>query len=73
MKVILGFALIAVLTLAGTDCQARGRATSSFAPRGPEPHATLADKNGRKSFAHRNSRRGNQGVQKHAASRSPKR
>lgn len=73
MKVILGFALVAALMLAGADCQARGRATSSFAPRGPEPHATLADKNGRKSFAHGNSRRGYKGAQKHAVSRSPKR
>jgi hypothetical protein len=72
MKGILGFALAAVLAFAGTDCQARGAASSSFAPRGPEPHATLADKNGRKSFAHRNGRHGFKGAPKHAVSGSPK-
>jgi hypothetical protein len=72
MRRIFGFALVAALVFAGTDCQARGAASSSFVPRGPEPHATLADKNGRKSFAHRNSRHGVKGAPKHAVSGSPR-
>jgi hypothetical protein len=51
MKMIVRITLAAAMALAGSACPARGAAPSSFAPRGPEPHSTLADKHGTKSFS----------------------
>jgi hypothetical protein len=53
MKVIVGVTLAAALALAAGACLARGAAPSSFAPRGPEPHSTLADKHGTKGVSHK--------------------
>jgi hypothetical protein len=55
MKLPAGIMLAAALMLVSTVCQARGQPTSSFAPRGPEPHATLSHKNGVKKSTHKSS------------------
>jgi hypothetical protein len=57
--------LAAALMLASAVCQARGPATSSFAPRGPEPHATLSHKNGVKRSAHKVSQTAKPAAVKH--------
>jgi hypothetical protein len=61
----LGLVLGLSLFLASGGVYARGPATSSFAPRGPEPHATLADKNGRQGSSHKGSHRKPGGAAKH--------
>ena len=43
MKQFLVFAAAAALLLFGAASHARGARTSSFAPRGPEPHVSLSD------------------------------
>jgi hypothetical protein len=53
MKFLAGAMLVAVLMFQGAVCHARGKPTSSFAPRGPEPHATLSNKNGSRKSSHR--------------------
>ena len=49
MKTVVIAAIAAAMFLAGGASFARGPAPSSFVPRGPEPHSTLADVHGRKS------------------------
>ena len=61
LGVVIGLGLV----LAGGGAHARGPATSSFAPRGPEPHSTLADKNGRHSSSHKASHRKPGAASKH--------
>jgi hypothetical protein len=53
MKMIVEVTLAAAMLFAGGICLARGAAPSSFAPRGPEPHSTLADKHGTQSSSHK--------------------
>jgi hypothetical protein len=55
MKLPAGVMLAAALMFLSAACQARGQPTSSFAPRGPEPHATLSHKNGVKKSSHKTS------------------
>jgi hypothetical protein len=43
MKQFLVFAATAALLLFASSSHSRGARTNSFAPRGPEPHVTLAD------------------------------
>jgi hypothetical protein len=43
MKQLIVFAAAAALLLFNASSQARGARTSSFAPRGPEPHVSLSD------------------------------
>jgi hypothetical protein len=72
MKMIVGFALAAAMALAGGACLARGAAPSSFAPRGPEPHSTLADKHGTKSFSHKAAHHKASAARKPTTSHTPK-
>jgi hypothetical protein len=44
MKVIICVTTAAALLLFGSMSQARGAPSSSFVPRGPEPHSSLSDK-----------------------------
>jgi len=44
MKQIICISATAALLLIGSVSHARGTRTSSFAPRGPEPHSSLSDK-----------------------------
>ena len=44
MKAIICVAATAALLLFGSLSHARGTPSSSFAPRGPEPHSSLSDK-----------------------------
>ena len=53
MKLPTGILLAAALMFVSAVCQARGQPTSSFAPKGPEPHATLSHKNGVKRSSHK--------------------
>jgi len=72
MKTIARITLAGVMALAGGVCLARGAAPSSFVPRGPEPHSTLADKHGTKSFARKPAHHKASPAQKRGASRPPK-
>ena len=72
MKMIVGFALAGAMALAGGTCLARGAAPSSFAPRGPEPHSTLADKHGTKSFSRKVAHHKESAAHKRIASHTPK-
>jgi hypothetical protein len=67
MKLPTTVILAAVLMFVSTVCQARGQATSSFAPRGPEPHATLSHKNGIKKTSHKTAHAAKPAAVKHAA------
>jgi len=58
--------LAAALMFGSAICQARGQATSSFAPRGPEPHATLSHKNGVKRSSHKTTHSAKPAAVKHA-------
>jgi hypothetical protein len=58
--------LAAALMFASAVCQARGQPTSSFAPKGPEPHATLSHKNGVKKSSHKTSHAAKPAAVKHA-------
>lgn len=49
----LGVVLSLTLLLGSGAAIASGPKTSSFAPRGPEPHSTLADKHGTHSSSHK--------------------
>ena len=71
MKTMVLTAAAAAMIWAGGICFANGAKPSSFAPRGPEPHSTLADVHGRKS-AHKTSHQKAGGVHKRAASHSAK-
>ena len=44
MKQIICISATAALLLIGSVSHARGTPTSSFVPRGPEPHSSLSDK-----------------------------
>jgi hypothetical protein len=44
MKVIICVTATAALLLFGSVSHARGTPSSSFVPRGPEPHSSLSDK-----------------------------
>jgi len=66
MKVPAGVVLAAALMFVSTVCQARGQPTSSFAPKGPEPHATLSHKNGIKRSSHKTSHAAKPTAGKHA-------
>lgn len=66
MKLPAGVMLTAALLFVSAACQARGQATSSFAPRGPEPHATLSHKNGVKRSSHKTTHAAKSTVIKHA-------
>ena len=65
MKLPTAVMLAAALMFASAACQARGQPTSSFAPRGPEPHATLSHKNGIKKTSHKTSRTAKPAAVKH--------
>jgi hypothetical protein len=69
MKTIVLNVMAAALILAGGATSARGTKPSSFVPRGPEPHSTLADVHGRKS-AHKTLHRNAGAVHKPTASRA---
>jgi hypothetical protein len=71
MQTIVGITLAAVMALASSASHARGPAPSSFAPRGPEPHSTLANKHGTQRSSHKNSH-GNATGHKRVASHSTK-
>jgi hypothetical protein len=43
MKQIIAITVTAALLLFGSSSHARGAPSSSFAPRGPEPHVSLSD------------------------------
>ena len=73
MKTILRVALAVAMVLAGGASLARGAAPSSFAPRGPEPHSTLADQHGTKGSLRKATHRKASAAHKPTASRSPKR
>ena len=66
MKLSTGIMLAAGLMFVSAVCQARGPATSSFAPRGPEPHATLSHKNGVKRSPHKTAHTAKPTAVKHA-------
>ena len=53
MKLPAGVMLTVAFLFVSAVCQARGQPTSSFAPKGPEPHATLSHKNGVKRSPHK--------------------
>ena len=72
MKIVVGVMLAAALILASFASHARGPATSSFAPRGPEPHSSLSDKHGTKGSSHKQPRPANTAAHKHAPSHPPK-
>ena len=65
MKLPAAIMLAAALILVSAVCQARGQPTSSFAPRGPEPHATLSHKNGIKKSTHKSSHTAKTTADKH--------
>jgi hypothetical protein len=44
MKFIIGVTASTALLLFGSASHARGTPSSSFVPRGPEPHSSLSDK-----------------------------
>jgi hypothetical protein len=67
MKLLAGLLLAAMLLFQGAVCHARGQATSSFAPRGPEPHATLSNKNGSRKSSHKTIHASKSTAGKHAA------
>jgi hypothetical protein len=66
MKLPTGVMLAAALLFVSAVCQARGQPTSSFAPKGPEPHATLSHKNGIKRSSHKTSHAAKPTAVKHA-------
>jgi hypothetical protein len=66
MKLPAGVMLAVAFLFVSAVCQARGQATSSFAPKGPEPHATLSHKNGVKRSSHKTSHAAKPAVGKHA-------
>ena len=66
MNLPAGVVLAATLMLVSAVCQARGPQTSSFVPRGPEPHATLSHKNGVKKSYHKTTHSAKPSVVKHA-------
>jgi len=67
MKLPAVIMLAAALVFVSATCQARGQATSSFAPRGPEPHATLSHKNGVKRPSHKTTHSAKPAPVKHAS------
>jgi hypothetical protein len=69
MKTIVLTAMALAMILACSVSFARGAKPSSFVPRGPEPHSTLADVHGRKS-SHNSSHQKAGAVHKRAASRA---
>ncbi len=71
MRLIAGVTLAAAMVLTSVASHARGAPSSSFVPRGPEPHSSLSDKHGTKGSSHKNAHHGNWGARKHAASHSP--
>jgi hypothetical protein len=44
MKLMIGVTATTALLLFGSTSHARGTPSSSFVPRGPEPHSSLSDK-----------------------------
>jgi hypothetical protein len=69
MKSILCVTATAALLAFGSVSHARGTPTSSFVPKGPEPHSSLSDKH----HSRKGSRAGGQGVShKGAHNPSPK-
>jgi len=67
MKLPAGVMLAAALMFTSAVCHARGQATSSFAPRGPEPHATLSHKNGVKRSSHKTTHSAQPAAGKHVS------
>ena len=72
MKTIVGVTLAAAMVLASGASLARGAAPSSFVPKGPEPHSTLADKHGTQGSSRKARHHKANAVPKRSASRSPK-
>ncbi|HEX3912371.1 MAG TPA: hypothetical protein VHW71_02590 [Steroidobacteraceae bacterium] len=68
MKIIGGILLAAALMLFSVASDARGTPSSSFVPRGPEPHASLSDKHHAHHSAHGDTKRtAGKGGQRRAA------
>jgi hypothetical protein len=79
MKRIICITATAALLLSGSVSQARGTPSSSFVPRGPEPHSSLSDKHhsikgkhsGSQGAAHKGGHNVNPKTRSHATRHTP--